>query len=227
LLTSLVLVASTSLAQERAAGEVPGVLSSLQYEPPAPGSYDLPVIDTVTDHVVVDSAGEVRNLSSLKNGRLAIVAFVYTSCAEAEGCPLASAVLHRLDRQLAADPELKRNVRLISMSFDPQRDTPARMRHVREMTAPKTDWAFLTTGSEEDLQPILDDFGQSVWKLDWEDGGWSGLYRHVLKVFLVDEHNRIRNIYSSGFLHPQLVLNDVRTLLMESSNAERGMRNAE
>jgi hypothetical protein len=44
---------------------------------------------------------------------------------------------------------------------------------------------------------------------------WSGLYRHVLKVFLVDGKHRVRAIYSTGFLNQVLVLNDLRTLAGE------------
>ncbi len=36
----------------------------------------------------------------------------------------------------------------------------------------------------------------------------------MLKVFLLDEENRVRNIYSVGFLDADLVLNDLRTLLV-------------
>ena len=38
--------------------------------------------------------------------------------------------------------------------------------------------------------------------------------RHVLKVFLVDEHRDIRNVYSTGLLDPRLVMNDLRTVLV-------------
>jgi hypothetical protein len=37
----------------------------------------------------------------------------------------------------------------------------------------------------------------------------------VLKVFLLDAHHRVRNVYSTGFLHPQLILNDIRTVLLD------------
>jgi protein SCO1/2 len=35
----------------------------------------------------------------------------------------------------------------------------------------------------------------------------------VLKVFLVDPEGFIRNVYSAGFLVPDLVLNDIQTVL--------------
>jgi cytochrome c peroxidase len=186
-----------------------------EYVPPPPGSYTLPPIDTVGDHPVVDADGERTTLLALKRNRLAVVAFVYTTCVEVTGCPVSLAVLQQLDRELAADPALGREVTLLTVSFDPERDTPARMAARRRLHQPRTDWRFLTTSGEEDLQPLLADFDQPVAKLHFPDGQWTGLFRHVLKVFLLDRLDRVRNVYSTGFLNPALVLNDLRTLRME------------
>jgi cytochrome c peroxidase len=187
------------------------------FVPPAPGTYELPVIDRVDDHTLLDSSGAAVRLADLTRDRLAVVAFVYTTCAEAAGCPLAEALLQRLDRKLADQPELARRTRLVTVSFDPERDTPQRMATVRGFYAPKTDWVFLTAANEAALQPVLDDFGQPVAKLTYEDGEWTGLFRHVLKVFLLDEQHRVRNIYSSGMISPELVLNDLLTLAGQHS----------
>lgn len=192
-----------------------------EYTPPAPGTYTLPTILTVADHPLIDSDGEKTSLFALKQNRLAIVAFIYTACSEVTGCPLSQAVLQHIDHALAEDPELARQVVLVSASFDPQRDTPERLRKVRGFYQPKNDWRFVTTGSEAQLQPLLDDFGQTIQKLRYEDGKWSGLFRHVLKVYLLDRENRVRNIYSVGFLNPPLVLNDLRTVAMEGSRGSR------
>jgi len=187
-----------------------------EYEPPAAGTYQLPVMKTLADHTLLDSTGAPTSLFTLKQDRLAVVAFIYTACSEVTGCPLSQSVLRHVDRALAADAELAGNVVLISASFDPQRDMPERLQTVRSFYAPRADWRFVTTSGERQLQPLLDDFGQTIAKLRFEDGQWSGLFRHVLKVFLIDRENRVRNIYSVGFLNPQLVLNDLRTLTMES-----------
>jgi len=190
-----------------------------QYIPPAPGSYTLPIIRTVVDHPVLDAEGRATSLFALKQDRLAVVAFVYTTCVEAVGCPLSQAILQRVDQELARDPELARRVMLITISFDPTRDTPARMKTVSGFYQPQTDWHFVTTRNDAELEPLLADFGQPVAKLRFSDGQWSGLFRHVLKVFLLDATNHVRDIYSVGFLNPQLVLNDLRTVLMQSPSA--------
>jgi cytochrome oxidase Cu insertion factor (SCO1/SenC/PrrC family) len=186
-----------------------------EYTPPAPGTYELPPVDDVTDHPLVGSDGRPTTLYALTRGRVAVVAFVYTTCAEATGCPVSTGLLHRLDGDVAADPVLRQRVRLVTLSFDPERDTPARLASVRSLHEPRTDWAFATAPDEARLAPLLSDFGQPVARLRFDDGRWTGLYRHVLKVFLVDQQHRVRNVYSTGFLHPELILNDVRTVLLE------------
>jgi cytochrome c peroxidase len=189
-----------------------------EYAPPKPGTYALPPIDDVADHPLVGSDGRPTTLYALTRDRVAVVAFVYTTCAEATGCPVSTGVLHRLDGEVASDPELRHRVRLVTLSFDPERDTPARLRSVRALHEPRTDWAFATAPDEAQLAPLLQDFGQPVARLRFDDGRWTGLYRHVLKVFLVDRCHRVRNAYSTGFLHPELILNDVRTVLLEGDS---------
>jgi cytochrome c peroxidase len=186
-----------------------------EYTPPAPGSYRLPTIDTVDDHPLLASDGTATTLFALKRDRLAVVAFVYSSCLEATGCPISMAVFGRIDHLLAADPQLAKHVTLVTVSFDPERDDPARMATLRALHAPRSDWRFATTRGEAELAPLLDDFGQPVARLNYEDGRWTGLFRHVLKVFLLDAGNRVRNVYSVGMLNPDLVLNDLRTVLAQ------------
>ena len=97
-------------------------------------------------------------------------------------------------------------MRLVSVSFDPERDTPERMAELRALLAPRTDWRFLVPANAADLGALLRDFGQDVAVLE------SGAQRHVVKIFLVDDELRIRNIYSSGFLDADLVMADVETV---------------
>jgi hypothetical protein len=37
----------------------------------------------------------------------------------------------------------------------------------------------------------------------------------MLKLFLIDRHGRVREIYSTDFLHPEAMLNDIKTLVLE------------
>jgi cytochrome c peroxidase len=194
--------------------------SALQphFIPPPPGTYALPPIDSVTDHSLLDSGGQPVRLADLAAGKIAVVSFMYTSCADVGGCPLAAAVLQQVDQALAHRPEVAKQVTLLSISFDPERDTPMHLAEIRRAVAPRTNWHFLTAATPQQLQPVLADFNQPVAKLRKEDGNWSGLFRHVLKVYLLDQDRNVRNIYSTGFLSAQLVVNDIETVLLENKN---------
>lgn len=190
------------------------------YTPPAPGSYELPPIDTVGDYPLVDASGAATTLASVIGDRLAVVSFIYATCGEATGCPMATAVLHRLDRTLAADATLAGEVALVTISFDPARDTPVRLEEMQKQRSAGSSWQFVTARDEAALAPLLDDFGQSISRLYWPDGTWTGVYRHVLKVFLLDRGRRVRNVYSVGFLNPELVAGDLKTLQMSDRTSK-------
>ncbi len=189
-----------------------------RFEPPAPGSYELPPVGRVGAHELLGRGGEPEPLLALAPGESAFVSFVYLSCPEA--CPLATASLAELDTALAADPALRDRVQLVTVSFDPARDTPEAMERLRAGLAPSTDWRFLTAASPDAIAPVLRDFGQDFVVLRGPDGDWTGQLRHVLKVFLVDDRGRIRNVYSTGLLDPRLLRNDALTLLGEAAPAQ-------
>ena len=189
----------------------------LSYEAPAPGTYRLPPIMSAVDGRVLREDATPAHLFDLMGDRFVLLSFVYTKCTDVNGCPLAKAVFHLVRSRLEEHPALASVTRLISMSFDPENDTPETMRAYR----PKVDdgsveWRFLTTRDRADLQPILDGYGQYTLREYDHDGVYTGEFAHLLRVFLIDRERRVRNIYSSGFLHPDILLNDLETLRLES-----------
>jgi len=189
------------------------------YELPAAGSYALPPIDRVSEHVLLGSDGREAPLLGLGPGRFAIVTFIFLGCHDAAGCPLLLASLQETDRRLAASPELRGRVRLVTVSFDPSRDGPAEMEGLRRALAPRGDWRFFTSRDEATLRPVLEDFGQDAVRELAREGAGETALRHVAKVFLVDGQGRIRNVYGSGFLDASLLMRDLETLLGEHSPA--------
>jgi cytochrome c peroxidase len=191
------------------------------YVVPAPGSYELPPIDSVSDHALVDAEGRATTLDAALGRRLAVVSFIYASCGEATGCPMSTEVLRKLDRQLSTSKALSDDVTLVTISFDPERDTPTRLVEMQKLRSAGSRWQFFTTKNEAALSPLLDDFGQQIARLRYPDGTWTGVFRHVLKVYLLDRGRRVRNVYSVGFLNPELVLADLETLRLEEGRATR------
>jgi protein SCO1 len=193
------------------------------YDPPVPGSYSLPVIKLAGGGRLIDSKGKSIELSDLTRGRITVLSFIYTRCAAGRACPYATNVLGQLHLASADDPNLTRNMRLVSLSFDPGYDTPQRLASYAEAvrdTDRGCEWYFATAESATELNTILDGYGQAVNKranaLDPE-----GPLYHVLRVFLIDREGRVRNIYSSSTLDPRLVLADVKTLLLEKTQISK------
>lgn len=191
------------------------------YEAPPPGTYTLPIVKRASDGEVLDSEGRPLHLQELTRGRITVLSFIYTRCASAKACPYATGVLNQLHRLSQNEPSLAKEMRLVSMSFDPVNDTPGRMAAYSGWARERnnaSEWRFITTRSETQLRPILDAYGQAV---DRKKNPYdpTGPLNHTLRVFLIDRAGNIRNIYSSGTLDPRLVLADVRTLLAEGSDS--------
>ncbi|MFK7965167.1 MAG: SCO family protein [Burkholderiaceae bacterium] len=189
---------------------------AFQYDPPAAGSYELPVIKPMPDSELVGSDGAAVKLSKLTDGRQSLIAFVYLNCADAEGCPLAMATLWQLHDASAQQPALREHLQLITISFDPSRDTPQALNAIVEAMqadqalAQKLSWRFLTGESRESLMPLLQAFGQPI-----NTSQTPGKINHLLRLFLVDKQGMIRNIYGLGSIDPRLIMTDVATLLMQ------------
>ena len=185
-------------------------------------AHDTPVIKPAPDGVVLDASGARRRLHELMAGKVVVLSFVYTQCTDARGCPLATAVLYRIHQASASDPALAANMKLITLSFDPAHDTPAVMARYAQPRDPASArasaWDRLTTDSERTLAPILAGYGQIVTR---PAAGAAGGLSHRLRVYLVDRHQQIRNIYGLDFLDPRLLLADVQTLLLEDRQAQR------
>lgn len=188
--------------------------TGLGYTPPAPGSYELPPIKRAVDGIVLDTKGNRQRLFDYMDAKLVILSFIYTTCSDI--CHIATYVLHQVTNELKQDPALSDQVRLITLSFDPDHDTPEVLhRYAQAMGCDTSGWVLLTTSSHAELQPILDGYGQYIVRERDASGKVTGAFMHVLKVFLIDREHKVRNIYSLSFLHPTLLLNDIRTLLLE------------
>src|SRR5262245_38971780 len=193
------------------------------YDPPVAGSYSLPVIKRATDDTIIDSDSKTLNLRELTHGRITVLSFIYTRCAAPKACPFASGVLIQLHILSMDNKVLAKNMRLISLSFDPDYDTPQRLatysEGIREQNG-GCEWHFVTAKSRAELDSILNSYGQAVDKRSNPDDPQGPLY-HVLRVFLIDREGRIRNIYSSATLDPRLVAADVNTLLLEETKLSK------
>ena len=195
----------------------PATAPRMEFTPLAPGTYQLQVIQAVRDATLLDERGQVVKLSALTTDKITLLTFFYTYCVEPLGCPFARGTLSMLRDRILADRQLARTVRFVGISCDPTTDTPSVLaRYAGDFTAdPRFEWRFLTARTVPALLPVLDDFGQDVSvQLDGQGHATRALH-HMLKVFLIDPHGRVREIYTLAFIQPEVMLNDIRTLALE------------
>lgn len=190
---------------------------------PDPGTYTLHKIFPVPELSVLDSTGTLQPISKYTKGKITLLTFFYQRCSDADGCPYAMALFHRVKSKLDRDENLRDRMRFVHISFDPNRDTPIMMAGLEKQIAnlhkdkKSIEWDFLTTSSVDELLPVIDAFGQNV------DIDVNALtkdkvlnYSHVLKAFLIDEEGFVREIYSTTYISKEMLLNDIETVSLSN-----------
>lgn len=98
----------------------PDYKPGVSYHVPAPG-------DAVPDFKLRNQDGRSIHLSQFQ-GRALLVTFIYTRCPSAEFCPRVTRNFAQVNKELAGNPALYAKSHLLCVSFDPEHDTPARLR---------------------------------------------------------------------------------------------------
>jgi protein SCO1 len=89
--------------------------------------------------LVRDDGKTVRLADELNDGRPVVLNFIYTSCSGI--CPMASHILSQLQHKLGADRD---RVHLVSISIDPEEDTPTRLREYAQRYSAGPSWQHYT-----------------------------------------------------------------------------------
>lgn len=152
----------------------------------------LPNYGQLPEFSLVDQFGAPRTLADLKDN-VWVADFVFTRCAGP--CPRMSRHLANVQDALAEEPR----VRFVSVSVDPEYDTPDRMAdYARRFGANTATWWFLTGDKGDIYQLVKDGFQLAVDDgmigPDGEPG--EGIITHSTKFVLVDHVGRIRGYYS-------------------------------
>jgi protein SCO1/2 len=118
-----------------------------------PVAEPLPVYGTVPDFSLSERSGRTITRAALL-GKVSVVDFFYTRCPDV--CPLQSAHLARLQRELAGVPDAQ----LLSITVDPDHDTPAVLSaYAQRFDADPARWLFLTGPRAAIYRLAVDGFG--------------------------------------------------------------------
>jgi protein SCO1 len=181
------------------------LLLALGIAPETPPSR-LAVIRPAPAFTLLDTAGKQVALQQFR-GQAVLVGFVFTTCSGS--CPATTHRMAKVQHELAQHADLKGRVQLVSITLDPERDTPEVLRnymHLYEIDP--ANWCFLT-GPRPAVEKTIADWGM------WARPAANGQLDHPSRVFLVDPRGRIREIYNLDFLRVPWVIEDMRALLNE------------
>jgi protein SCO1 len=151
---------------------------------PAPG-------DQVPDFAFTNQDGRRVSIDQFR-GKTLLVTFIYTRCPFPDFCPRVTNNFAEIQKQVASDPHLA-DIRLLSLSFDPEHDKPGVLRDYAYSAAHTRDrslfqrWQFAAP-STADLPRVADFFGL-VYKPE------NGLITHNLSTAVIGPDGRIVQWY--------------------------------
>lgn len=175
----------------------------------------LQILGTVPDFSLTERSGRQVGLADLQ-GKFWIVNFFYTHCPDT--CPLQSAEMKRLQVEFQNEPDL----RLVSITVDPQRDTREVLTAYAERFAADPErWWFLTGEKETIYRLAQEGFHLAVAELEQRSAS-GATHTHSPRFVLIDRQTRIRGYYPATDREAlQRLRQDLRTLLQQKEVAEK------
>ena len=164
----------------------------------------LPTIGAAPDFALTSQDGAEVTLGALR-GKVVAVTFIYTSCPDV--CPMLTDKMARVQDELGADFGSK--VAFLSISVDPEHDTPAVLKEYAEaLGADLAGWSFLT-GSPAAVREVAHRYGVAVAKAA------DGQVDHTLLTTLVDRQGVMRVQYLGYRFDEEEFRHDLQDLVSE------------
>jgi protein SCO1 len=162
--------------------------------------------DIVPDQLLVDQDGVPMPISSLRGHRVALT-FMYVRCPLPDFCPRMDQNFAAVQKTIKSTPELA-DVRLVSVSFDPEFDTPAALKkHAQALGADPMVWKFVTATPEE-MDKLTGRFGVHVER----DEQKSIDITHNLRTAVIGPDGRVVKVHSGTDWTPAQLVADLKAV---------------
>ena len=159
----------------------------------------------VPDLKLTDDSGARRSVSDW-HGRVLVVTFVYTRCPLPDFCLRMDQNFAAAQRAIVKDPALRDRIALLSISFDPQHDTPDVLaEHARHAGADPRVWRF-ATGDADAVTGFARRFGVSVFREGTEPEGLT----HNLRTAVIKPDGTLATILNGNDWTPATLLDAAR-----------------
>lgn len=170
------------------------VLNPFAPSPPA-------IIKVAPNFTLINQDNETVSLLQFR-GKVVLIGFIYTECPDQDFCILLSADMQKIQDRLGN--RLGEDVIMLSISFDPETDTPSVLKSYGEAhNANFEGWQFLT-GDNESITAVINDYGVLAFPLENITNSNNLNYKpnhhifiHSFNAVLVDQQGNIRFFYTN------------------------------
>ncbi|MCA1623837.1 MAG: SCO family protein [Acidobacteria bacterium] len=187
---------------------------------PKPNQSALPINENfaqigkeVPDFTLINQDGKRISTKDFR-GRATAITFIYSRCPLPEYCILMSKNFSDLANELNGNAELKDKIRLLSISFDPQTDTPAKLKEYGQGYLGKnakpdfTVWQ-LASGTDKEVRAVADFFGLR-YEVDEKD---KTQFNHSLRTIVITPEGKVRKVFSGNDWTPNDLLRELQATI--------------
>ena len=172
-----------------AAGLVGALSCSAKREAPDEDDSDLGAVGAFT---LKERGGQTVSADDLK-GKVWVASFIFTRCST--GCPQVTGTMARLQKEL--DLAGKTDLRLVTLTVDPERDNPAELKeYAKRYAADPEKWLFLTGDKDKIHEIIQKQFKVHVAEREGEERKPGNEFDHSTRLVLVDKRGHVRGYFS-------------------------------
>jgi protein SCO1/2 len=162
--------------------------------------------ERVADALLVDQQEKPRPFSSFRGHRVAIT-FMFTRCPLPDFCPLMDRHFAAVQKSIQGAPDM-RDVRLVTMTLDPEFDTPAVLRrHAARLNADPSVWSFVTGEPK-----AAADFARQFGIYTERDLGSGANLTHNLRTAIIDAEGRMVKVHSGNDWTPADLVADLKAI---------------
>ncbi len=174
--------------------------------------------DEVPDFSLINQDGKPVKLHQYR-GKALLLTFIYTRCPLPEYCTLMSSNLNEVNKALQGATNMQERTHLLSITIDPEYDTPKVLRSYGAATTGKfaqenfAHWDFVT-GKPEEIKRTAEYFGLTYFEE-------KNQITHSLRTALIAPDGKVHKLYPGNEWNPADVFKDIQNLLGNGDQKEQ------
>jgi len=158
--------------------------------------------DEVPDFQLTDQNGKRIGFHQYR-GRVVVLTFIYTRCPLPDYCPLMTDNFAQIGKALKAGSESKPQIQLLSITLDPEYDTPKVLReYAAQHSEGSRQWDY-ATGTKDEIKQIATYFGMQY----WTEGDQ---VIHGLRTAIVAADGKLLKLYRGNDWKPEEIVGEIR-----------------